>query len=95
MRVLAPILHLVANLHIVQRPCCVSNNTFCHTQIWDDASQGALQLPVHLLILTDHDREGNLSLMRYIASFPNNKAIIANHYFIFNHVSIRDWEKNL
>lgn len=43
-----------------------------------------------------HDREGNLSLMRYIASFPNNKAIIASyHYFILNHVSIRYWEEDL
>lgn len=95
MRVLAPILHFVANLHVMQRPCCVSNNTLCHTQVWGDACQAALQLPVHPLTLADHDREGNLSLMRYIASFPNNRAIMANHYCILNHVSIKDGEKNL
>lgn len=95
MCVLASILPLLANLHIVQRPCDVSNNTLCHIQIWDGPCQGALQLPVHPLTLTDHDRVGNLSLMTYLASFPNNKAIIASHhYFILNHVPVRDWEKN-
>lgn len=87
----------------------MSNNRLHHIQIRHDASQRALQISIHHLTPLWHyhpyqrdtqDKEdnylsGNLLFMRYIGFFSNNKAIIANHCFILNWASVRDWEENL